>query len=270
MISGQAPERRQPGRLPALRQPRPRHDRRRWAGAGHRLRVSGRRADDRRPADRARAELARLRWRTWAPTRRVSPRCAAIRPSAPATTPSRPPPPTSTPPAMTRSSTSTRSSMTRRCATPTSSASTPCSQDLPERSDDAQLLVHHPGPVQRRPRCAVQERPAGRPGLGRRVPAQLGAEDHRLAGVPAERAADRHLRRGGDDDASSCCGEIPGPGSPLPGHHRARRRRHRRGAAVALHHARHGLDDGLQPLHDAGQRRGPVRPAAPRVCGAAR
>ena len=44
-------------------------------------------------------------------------------------------------------------------------------------------------------------------------------------------------------DASSCCGEMPGPGSPEPGDQRARRRRRRRGAPVALHRPGHGVTD---------------------------
>ena len=61
-------------------------------------------------------------------------------------------------------------------------------------------------------------------------------------------------------DSSSCCGEIPGPNSP-PRDHGPGRRRHRSGPAVAVHQARDRVAHALQPLHDAPQRGGHLRPA---------
>ena len=65
---------------------------------------------------------------------------------------------------------------------------------------------------------------------------------------------------------NSCCGEIAGPAA-RPRDQRPRRRADRRGAALALHRARHGDHDAVQPLLDAGQRRGPLRPLPSRLRG---
>ena len=154
--------------------------------------------------------------RTWELTRRARRASALTRRSAPATTPRRRPPPTSTPPATTRSCTSTGSSTTRPCATATWSASTARPGPRLGRQH-AELQLHHARPLQRRPRRAVQERPARRPGLGQRVPADLGAEDHRLAGLQAGRAADGDLRRGRRSAARLVLRRDPRPGSPRPG-----------------------------------------------------
>ena len=60
--------------------------------------------------------------------------------------------------------------------------------------DDAELFVHHSQPVRRWPRCAVRRQGAGRARAGRRIPAEVGAEDHGLAGVQERRRPDHHLR----------------------------------------------------------------------------
>ncbi len=71
-------------------------------------------------------------------------------------------------------------------------------RDRPKRaSSDAHLLVHHAQPLRRRARLPVQE-PAERrlcAGRHRRLPGNLGADDHRLAGLQEGRPARDHLRR---------------------------------------------------------------------------
>ena len=66
-----------------------------------------------------------------------------------------------------------------------------------EGAQHAELQLHHARPLPRRPRRAVRERRAGRPGERRRLAARVGAADHRLGRVQARRAAARDLRRGG-------------------------------------------------------------------------
>ncbi len=58
-----------------------------------------------------------------------------------------------------------------------------------------QLQPDYTEPVRRWPRLAVRERPAGRTGQRQYVPAEVGADYHRLAGVPAGRSVDHQLRR---------------------------------------------------------------------------
>ena len=76
---------------------------------------------------------------------------------------------------------------------------------------------------------------------------------------------DHHLRRGRHQRYELLLRRDPRPEQPRARRQRARRRRHRRGPAVPLHHARHGLDRAVQPLLDAAQRRGHLRPAPPRL-----
>jgi phospholipase C len=67
----------EPGRLPVLRQPRAGDDRERRAGRGHRLRVPGRRADDRGSDDGVGPDVARLQREHG---RRPNPRGLRVRP----------------------------------------------------------------------------------------------------------------------------------------------------------------------------------------------
>ena len=67
--------------------------------------------------------------------------------------------------------------------------------DLPSVATTANFNFITPEPVRRRPRCAVRDRAARRPDERERIPAEVGAEDHGLAGVQAGRPVDHQLRR---------------------------------------------------------------------------
>ena len=190
------------GRQPGVHGRLPGDHRRRRPGDRAGLRLPARGQDDRRPAGGQEPDLARLHGghgergqpaqdmpppRT--PTRRTPRRARAWA--------------TSTPPATTRSSTSTRSSTTRGAATPTTSRSTALPNDLQVDRDDAQLLLHHAQPVQRRPRRAVRRRQAGRTEERGRVPQAVGAAHHGLAGLQAGGMLHRHLRRGRGDGSDA-------------------------------------------------------------------
>ncbi len=221
MISGQAPNAAEPGRLPGLQ----------------RLRARARSAPTARrtatgcvyPAAvqtiASQLTAAGFTWRDYNEEhgRRPDPRgrasAATRRSAAQDNTQNGRRPPTSTPPATTRSSTSTRSSTTPRCATPTSSTSTQLPQDLaspaaatanyvfitPDLCDDghdAPCANGQPGGPGVRPTRSC------RPGC-RRSPARRAFQQDGLLIITFDEAA--------TSDTSSCCGEIPGPGSPQPG-----------------------------------------------------
>ena len=116
----------------------------------------------------------------------------------------------------------------------------------------------------------MRGRPARWPGPGRHVPEDLGATDHRVAGVPAGRPADGHLRRGGDVGHELLLRRDRRAREPRAGHQRPRRRPGRRRAPVTVHRARNRVEHAVQPLHDARQRGEPVRPLPHRLCRLAR
>ena len=140
-------------------------------------------------------------------------------------------------------------------------------RDRPEVGrHDPELLVHHPEPLRRRPRLPVQQRAERR----------LGARRHRRAsskrGCRRSPARPRFARTAcwrspstsptdAQSDSSSCCEETARAGLAAARHHRARRRQDRRGAALAVHQARHRQHDPLQPLLLAGHLGVAVRPA---------
>jgi hypothetical protein len=62
------------------------------------------------------------------------------------------------------------------------------------RGHHAGLRLYHAQSLPRWPRCALQDRGTGRPGLGRPIPADLGARNHLVAGVSQERTIDDSVR----------------------------------------------------------------------------
>ena len=135
------------------------------------------------------------------------------------------------------------------------------SGDLASASTTPNFVVHHPEPVRRRPRRHLRQRRARRTGPGRHVPARPWCR--RSPASPAFKQ-DGLLIVTFDEavaaDATACCGEIPGPG----------RRCRAAPARVAAWSARScsrrtsrraPRPPAVQPLLDARQHRGPLRPA---------
>jgi hypothetical protein len=87
----------------------------------------------------------------------------------------------------------------------------------------------------------------------RRLPRNVGAEDHELPGIPRKRAARGRLRRGVQLRNGSVLRRDAGTGLAPSGDNGPRRRQGRRFAALAVHQGRDGDQDLLQPLLLAGQ-----------------
>ena len=210
-------ERAEPGRLPVLRQLQPADDRRLGQAEGTGCVYPADVPTIAEPADGGRAHLARLQRGMGADPTREASECGHPG-SARSTTPQnatadRPvrdaPRPVRLLPLDHRRH--------ERCATPTSSTSTCCRTTSPPRPTHP-TTFHHAGPCDDGHDATVRERRPRRPRAGRRVPAPVGPADHRLAGVPQQNGLlIVTFDEAEYDDASSCCGEIPGPGSPLPG-----------------------------------------------------
>ena len=198
MVSGQAPESGDAGRLPGVHGRLPGDHRRRRPGDGAGLRLPARGQDDRRPARGQGPDLARLhgghgergRPAQDMPPPRTQRRRTPRRARAWAT---------STPRATTRSSTSTRSSTTRGAATPTTSRSTGCrttSKSIATTPNYSFITPNLCNDGHDEP--CVDGKPGGLKSadefLKLWVPRITG-----LAGLQGGRDADRHLRRGRGD-----------------------------------------------------------------------
>ncbi len=90
-----------------------------------------------------------------------------------------------------------------------------------EGLDDARLLVHHPEPLRRRPRLPCTNQPSGSAALAD-VDSFLSAWVPKITRSPAFRQNGLleitfDESDGPQSDSTACCGEQPGPGSPLPG-----------------------------------------------------
>ena len=192
------------------------------------------------------------------------------------------PRPTCTRRVTTRGCTSTRSS-TRPRATTNVVGLDALTTDLAVGGDDAEPVVHHAERVRRRPRRAVQGRPARRADVGRRVPEDVGAEDPRVARVQGRRHARDHVRRGGDRRRRRRRDRVL-PHAAVAEHAEARpqrpgRRAGRRARDLGAHEAGHDERHAVQPLLVAVQhgervrasttsasRARPASPASARTC----
>ena len=183
------------------------------------------------------------------------------------TTPRRRPRPTSTPPATTRSCTSTRSSTTARLCDATSSTSTSCRPICSSVATTPNYVFITPDLCNDGHDTPCAERAARRLRRASTLPANSGCRRSPPRRPTAERLLIITFDEGGGDD-SSCCGEMPGPYTPLAGRQPGPAaatsapcccRRSSRPGTVSTRR--------LQPLLDARQRRGPVRPAAARLRG---
>ena len=122
-----------------------------------------------------------------------------------------------------------------RCRAAALRGETGLATDLTKLRQDAEVLLHHAQPLQRRARLPLHQPAERRLGAGRhrRLPGNVGAEDHGLAGLPRKRPDRDHLRRGRGLRSGSLLRRGTGARLAAARHHRPRRRPRRRGAALA-------------------------------------
>ena len=170
--------------------------------------------------------------------------------------------------ATTRSSTSTRSS-TARCAR-RARRTRPALHGSPQRSTTPNLAYVTPNLCDDEHDVpCVDGRPGGLVSVG---PRGCRRGSRRCTTSPAFRrdgmlvvTFDEAELQGSNADSSSCCGEGPGPNTPLPAITGPRRRPRRRTGRLPWTAARAGQRHRVQPLRTPAQHRGPLRSRSPRL-----